>query len=242
VCEVGEGHVADEDKLVKAGVEAALEPFADLLDKLAGPAAEEIGLTLKDHVRVFRLKRQIRLFRRVKEMLSDSGMEAGRVPFKLLLPLVENASNEETDDLQDRWAAMIANAAINRPVHPSFPEILKQLSEREAFYLDACYVHIKGRHQVEASRGNRPGDKKRRYDELENEFFLRLARCVDLVTDDPEEAREKLMRLRRNSQLQDNVVRLGLMQAPTQDLNHRLTDFGISFVQMCRPPGDVKVK
>ena len=28
--------MADEDKLVKAGVEAALKPFADLLDKIAG--------------------------------------------------------------------------------------------------------------------------------------------------------------------------------------------------------------
>ena len=62
--------MADEDKLVKAVVEAALRPFADLLDKLAGPAAKELGLALKDHVRVFRFKRQLRLFERVKEILA----------------------------------------------------------------------------------------------------------------------------------------------------------------------------
>jgi hypothetical protein len=56
--------MADENKLVKAGVEAALGSFADLLEKLAGPTAEEIGLTLKDHVHAFRLPRQNPTFRK----------------------------------------------------------------------------------------------------------------------------------------------------------------------------------
>ncbi len=59
--------MADEDKIVKAGVEAALKPFADLLEKLTGPAAEEIGLTVKDHVRVFRFRRQLRLLSALSE-------------------------------------------------------------------------------------------------------------------------------------------------------------------------------
>src|SRR5438270_2292499 len=98
--------MADEDKLVKAGVEAALKPFADLLEKLAGPAAEEIGLTLKDHVRVFRLKRRLRLLARVQEMLAGSNLEAHRVPLKILGPIIENATVEDDDDLQDKWAAL----------------------------------------------------------------------------------------------------------------------------------------
>lgn len=135
--------MADEDKLVKAGVEAALKPFADLLDKIAGPAAKELGLTLKDHFRVFRFNRELRLFERLKEMLGEAGIEAKRVPFKLLLPLIENASIEEDDDLQDRWAAMLANAAAggNRGsgVEPVFPVILKELGIREVKFLDELY-------------------------------------------------------------------------------------------------------
>src|SRR6202451_2399318 len=127
--------MADKDKLVKAGVEAALKPFADLLDKLAGPAAEEIGLTLKDHVRVFRLKRQVRLFERVKEMLAESNTEPGRVPFKVLLPIVENASIEENDEVQDMWAGLLANSASGEKVYPSYVELLKQLSPHEALLL-----------------------------------------------------------------------------------------------------------
>ncbi|HZU32611.1 MAG TPA: Abi-alpha family protein [Candidatus Angelobacter sp.] len=137
--------MADEDKLVKAGVEAALKPFADLLDKLAGPAAEEIGLTIKDHVQVFRLKRRVRLLGRVREILAESGMEAGRVPFKLLFPVVENASIEEDDDLQDRWAAMLANAAGTdgrSGVEPVFPVILKELGIQDVKFLDELYEEV----------------------------------------------------------------------------------------------------
>jgi hypothetical protein len=132
-----EGQVADEDKLVKAGFEVVFKPFAELIEKLAGPAAEEIGLTMKDHVRVFRMKRQLRLFQRVEEMLSAAGLEAGRVPLKTLGPIIEGASLEDDDDLQDRWAALLANAAVAKEsIHPSFTEILKQLSSLEVLALD----------------------------------------------------------------------------------------------------------
>jgi hypothetical protein len=227
----------DEDKLVKAGVEAALKPFADMLEKIAGPAAEEFGLTLKDHVRVFRLKRQIRLFKRVEEMLAEAKMEAGRVPFKLLLPMVENASIEENNELQDRWAAMLANSAVNRDVHPSFPEILKQLSEKEVAYLDASYEYLEGKRQVDEDRNSRGAESIRRYGELDNQFLLDLGWCLGFTENDPQVVLRKLEDALRYSGLQNNVIRLGLMRAPTRDLNHRLTDFGKIFVKACRPLG-----
>ncbi|HZS26663.1 MAG TPA: Abi-alpha family protein [Candidatus Angelobacter sp.] len=228
--------MADEDKLIKAGVEAALKPFADLLDKLAGPAAEEIGLTLKDHVRVFRLKRQIRLFERVKAMLADTDMEPERVPFKLLVPVVENASIEENDELQDRWAAMLANAAIKRDVHPSFPEILRQLSEKEVLYLDACYEYSEGKRQVNRDKVVPAIRRTERYRELDKEFFFRLGQCLGVSDKSYIMTRSKAERTFPSSGLEDNVIRLGLMHASTKDLKHRLTHFGTTFVKSCRHP------
>lgn len=228
--------MADEDKLVKAGVEAALKPFVDLLEKIAGPAAEEIGLTLKDHVRVFRLKRQVRLFNRVKEILAESDLEPGRVPFKLLQPIIESASLEEKDELQDRWAALLANSAITRDVHPSFPEILKQLSEREVLYLDAVYEYQEGKKELEVQRTIHGAELKRRFGKLDNTFYLRLAKVLDMKTEDPQEAYHNIDPLFKISGLGDNVVRLGLLRTPVQDMNHRLTDFGKAFVKACRAP------
>jgi Abortive infection alpha len=232
--------MADEDKLVKAGVEAAMKPFADLLDKLAGPAAEEIGLTLKDHVRVFRLKRQIRLFSRVKEMLAESSIEPGRVPLKLLLPMVENASIEENDDLQDRWAAMLANAAVNRDIHPSFPEILKQLSEKEVAYLDACYRYTEGKHQLAHDKNAHGAESQKRYGELDNQFLLDLGWLLDFTGENPQAVFRQLEEKLKRSGFQSNVIRLGLMRTASRDLNHRLTDFAEAFVKACRPPESCK--
>jgi hypothetical protein len=72
--------MADEDKLIKAGVEAALKPFADLLEKLAGPAAEEIGFTLQDHFRASRLRRQVRLLKRTEEFLKKAELALKQFP------------------------------------------------------------------------------------------------------------------------------------------------------------------
>jgi hypothetical protein len=227
--------MADEDKLVKAGIEAALKPFADLLDKLAGPAAEEIGLTLKDHVRMFRFKRQIRLFGRVKDMLAESNIEPGRVPFKLLLPMVENASIEENDDLQDRWAAMLANAATNHGVHPSFPEILKQLSERDVSYLDATYEYEEGKKQVDDDRMTPASERKKRYRELDDNLVLSVAKGMEVYAIDADEAREKISLYLPRSDFGENVIRLGLMRR-IEAIGDRLTGFGEGFVKACRPP------
>src|SRR2546423_1921686 len=134
------GSVSDSGDIAKAGFETIFKPFADLIGKLAGPAAQEIGLTLQDHVRVLRLRRQLRLFKRVKEMLDEAYLEAHRVPLKILGPIIENASVEEDDSLQDRWAALLANAAADRDrIHPSFAEILKQLNSIEVLFLDVLY-------------------------------------------------------------------------------------------------------
>lgn len=141
-----------EADLVKAGIDAVLRPFTDLIMKIAGPAAEELGLTLQDHLKVFRLKRRVRLLERVKEILEKSGREPGRVPLKLLQPIVENASIEEDDTLQDRWAALLANTASGvSMIHPAFIEVLKQLSGLDVFVLDVLW-------QLK-NEGNRRPDK-----------------------------------------------------------------------------------
>jgi Abortive infection alpha len=137
---------ADDLELVKTGIEAitseAIKPVSDLIRSLFGPAAEEAGLMLKDHVRVFRAKRQLRLYLRTAEIFEKTGLRPQHVPLKLLFPIVENASVEESDDLQDRWANLLAHAADPAEGHTvsiSFPTILRELTPRQAKFLDAIY-------------------------------------------------------------------------------------------------------
>jgi len=137
---------ADDLELMKTGIEAvassALKPVTDLISSIFGPAAEEAGLMLKDHVRVFRAMRQLRLYQRTAEIFAKTGAKPQQVPLKLLFPIIENASVEETDELQDRWANLLAHAADpdeSSIVSISFPTILRELSARQVKFLDTLY-------------------------------------------------------------------------------------------------------
>jgi hypothetical protein len=138
--------------MMKAGIEAvtssAMKPVNDLISSLFGPAAREAGLMLQDHIKVYRKEGQFRLYIRTMEKLKALGVTPQRVPLKLLFPIIENASVEEDDDLQDRWASLLANAAnpANADGIPaSFVNILRELSPRQAKYLDALYDYAQKR-------------------------------------------------------------------------------------------------
>jgi hypothetical protein len=209
--------VSDAD-LVKAGVDAVLRPFTDLIMKIAGPAAEELGLTLQDHVKVLRLERQLRLFKRVKEILEKNGREPERVPLKLLQPIVENASVEEDDTLQDRWAALLANAAAGiSSVHPAFIEVLKQLSSLDVFVLDVLW-------QLK-NHGNRRPDARTLVNSIEvadgRRFGLHAAHLIDEL--------EKVG-------VFGNLIRLGVMDFDYDEGGARhyvITQFGHIFIYAC---------
>lgn len=128
---------------LKTTMEVLFEPVKDLVQKLAGPAAEELGLTLGERVRQFRFKQQLHILTRTKEMLEDAGISAKHIPLKFLCPLIQNAVLEEDESLQDKWAALLANSCKEgNEVLPSFPEILKQLTPVEAKFLDEAYDEI----------------------------------------------------------------------------------------------------
>jgi hypothetical protein len=223
--------MADEDKLVKAGVEAALKPFADLLEKLAGPAAAEIGLTLKDHVREFRFKRQLRLFQRTKEMLEEAGIEPKIVPFKLLGPIMESGSLEEDDILQDKWAALLSRAASgdNDAVHPSFIEILKQISALEAQFLDALY----SLRDDDGPRG------KGKVDDRQVITIMFPALKNELSTREQREQIAYLLSRFDESGLHLNLDRIGLVKIERLKADvfwYEMTRFGRRFVETCQSP------
>lgn len=220
--------MADEDKLVKAGLEVVFKPVADLIEKLAGPAAEEFGLTVQDHVRVFRLKRQLRLFQRTKEMLAEAGFEAKRVPLKLLGPLVESASLEEDNELQDRWAALLANASAHlEEIHPSFVDIMRQLSSMDVLVLDILFDLL-----PKSKKEDREVNDGRLLEELSVRLQLREIA-------DPQTFWAMKDRL-RESLAASSLGRLGLLVVEGVDPEHKpsyaLTEFGESFCKACRAP------
>jgi hypothetical protein len=91
-----------------------------------------------------------------QKMLREAGAQPRPVPLKIIVALLQCASLEEDGDLQERWAALLANASATGPakVHESFSEVLRQLSPRESRFLDHLYdLAVKG---WESSGGKDP--------------------------------------------------------------------------------------
>jgi len=112
----------------------ALAPLHDVVRELAGPAASEIGASFGQQLRLWRISRTVRFISKLQERLEPIGINRRSVALKLLLGAVENGAIEEEDELQDLWAALLASAADSREpdVHPSFPDILRQMTAHDA--------------------------------------------------------------------------------------------------------------
>jgi len=88
----------------------AIQAGRDLGRFISGPADEVVGM-LRDHLRVVRFERQVRLAERVSQFLAERGMNAPTrtVALKVGLPLLDHATLEEDDELQDVWAMLLVN-------------------------------------------------------------------------------------------------------------------------------------
>jgi hypothetical protein len=128
--------------LAKKGPEEIAKSAESFLHVLLGEPLKEVGGILKDRISSRRHANLISIVRKAQERLADAGISPKAVPLKIIHPLLEYASLEEESGMQERWAALLASAADSMEtgqVLPAFPEILKQLSKREALFLNAVY-------------------------------------------------------------------------------------------------------
>lgn len=211
--------------------------ITDLLTKLVGPSFEEIGLTLRDKIRMFRGNRQIRFLEEFRKKCSAAEIEPKAVKISLLCDIFERASLEDDDELQDLWANLLANAADSREqvlVKTAFPEILKQISKEEALYLLEL---------LEVAQ--------------KTEMFVLNARSSEFIQNEPEH-KPKL-----DAISYDNLKRLGLIELNTETIpaaartltkeemeagaknyqplteeEYLLSSLGFAFILACQAPKD----
>jgi hypothetical protein len=94
-------------------VKKALGSVDGLLQRIAGPLADEIGDSLAIIARPYRIRLSLKMFQKTQRMLEEAGMSPQAVPPRLFLPILEAASIENDEDLHTRWAALLANAATS---------------------------------------------------------------------------------------------------------------------------------
>jgi hypothetical protein len=121
------------EKTSEAATEA-IKAGRDALSFVADPLRELVGMGT-DTLKVKRYKRQIRLAEQLKAFLRERGLEAPSrgIPLSFSVPLIEYASLEEDDDLQDIWARMLANTADAKSGTERRTAFINMLKDMTAF-------------------------------------------------------------------------------------------------------------
>jgi hypothetical protein len=91
-------------KAIDAGRE-----LGGFLSKYVGGSIEQAMGIVEDKLKYLRWERQIRLTERANAFLTERGLPqpSRNVPLQIAIPLIQGASLEEDDWLQDKWAALL---------------------------------------------------------------------------------------------------------------------------------------
>ena len=122
-----------EFNIKSSTIEKGLELAKDFLGRLINPAAEEVGLLISDNIKYFRFKNQVRILLKAKDYVEKKNIKIKEIPIKILVPLLENASLEDNDTLQNKWANLLVNMIDSEKnlQNQIFPYILSQISIEE---------------------------------------------------------------------------------------------------------------
>jgi hypothetical protein len=115
------------------------EKAKDFLQLIMSPSVDESGLL--DDIKLWKTNNQINVITKAQEIINDRHANVRKVPLKVLSNLLEQASLEEDEGLQKRWAALIASTAVEGSSinNTLYSHILGQLSKEDAEVLDFIY-------------------------------------------------------------------------------------------------------
>lgn len=129
------GAVTEAAKAAGKAIDAVRE-FGGFISKyVAGPLEQGMGI-FEDRLKYMRWDRQIRLMQRAKQRMRELGFEhpTNPIPLKLAIPLLEAASLEDDDYLQDLWVRLMVGAATGtspQTLTRAHIAILEQLSRSD---------------------------------------------------------------------------------------------------------------
>lgn len=136
-------------KTTGKGIDAGRELGQFLAPIVRAPLENAMGI-VADKLAYMRWERQQRLMKRAHKFMLEQGIEepTRAVPMNIAIPLMQAASMEQDDVLQDTWARLLVNAIdadSGVDMKRSFVSILEELSPFEALILgklcDASSMH-----------------------------------------------------------------------------------------------------
>lgn len=204
--------------------DSPVSTIAKYVARYFGGSVEQGMGIVEDHLRYVRWERQLRLFDKATETLKSRGLDAPTktIPQKFMIPLLEAATLEEDDELQNKWALLLANAAdksYELEVKRNYITILENITEFEAKMFDDIV-------NTEMFRGLSSSDAS-----------MNLSRYPLIIGNDKSKAKQDTipLSLEIESAL-NNLLRLGLLYNETFGANPvwvRPSALGKEFYRAC---------
>lgn len=119
------------------GLGAVAASAATLIGKVVGRPASEVAELLADHVRAWRVSNLVALAQKTEEKLRSRGINVGiqALPTSLGFAVIEAASREDDDEIQDLWANLLANNSdpgLEVHINKTVIEVVRQLAATDA--------------------------------------------------------------------------------------------------------------
>ncbi len=131
-------------------VESAIEATRDLgifAAKFIKEPIEQVTGILTDKLKYIRWERQIRLLERANKFISERGIKDNHriVSPKFAFPIIEHASLEEDDFLQDIWAKLLVTSIdpSKESPHIAYIDIIRQLDPLDVKIIHFVYLQYK---------------------------------------------------------------------------------------------------
>ncbi len=112
---------------------------AGLIDGVFGNAVSNTMGLLSDRLAYFRLEKAVMLAEKVDANLKKKGVKRRYVPVAFGLPIIEKASVEDDETLQEKWANLLTNsvdATYDKPLRRNYASILGDMEAVDARILD----------------------------------------------------------------------------------------------------------
>lgn len=135
--------VQEVAKTTTVAINAAEKAGGFLAEFIRGPLSEAVGIWT-DNLRVRRFENLLSLRARVMKSIEAAGAEIDlrQIPLSIGVPLLEAASLEEDELLQEKWANLLikfADASSGVSMQKAFGSVLAAMSPLEAMILDKIY-------------------------------------------------------------------------------------------------------
>jgi len=139
--------IQEVDKATSKAINAG-EKLGGFLSRVFGEPIETTVGMLQDKLSVTRWERQLRLADRVQQILQERGAGATilPVPPRLALPIIEKASLETDDYLQDLWARLLASCMDPKQassVRSAFVGIIQEIEVTDAKALEYIFSELR---------------------------------------------------------------------------------------------------